>query len=244
MIDVDDEIAKTITKRAFKLDFKAVYKLIGDKPFLLAGGALCGDEVHDFDLYPDEEDGKPFDLQEVAKAIKDPASGATLLFESKNALTVKLNEKGQVVQFCVYRKPSLEELVKSFDFSHIQVGIRFRGNGCAPYHEHVFYTDAFVVANVTRRTVYTGSEYPMSSLMRLFKYHKRGKLMKREAAQATMKILKDVLERGYENYEDYKKQLDAIDLQYEGMQEAFDLYKAFCDKGLCQHVRGESLNDV
>lgn len=244
MIDVNDEIANTITKRAFKLDFKAVYKLIDDKPFLLAGGALCGDEVHDFDLYPDEEGGKPFSLHEVAEAIKAPESGATLLFESKNALTVKLHEKGQVVQFCVYSKRSLQELVESFDFSHIQVGIRFRGNGCAPYREHVFYTDAFVAANVTRRTVYTGSEYPMSSLMRLFKYHKRGKLTKRETAQAVMKILKDVLERGYENYSDYRKQLDAIDLQYEGMQEAFDLYKTFCDKGLCQHVQGESWNDV
>lgn len=244
MIDVHNEIAKTVTKRAFKLDFEAVYKLIGNKAFLLAGGALCGDEVHDFDLYPDEEDGKPFSLQEVAKAVADPASGATLLFESRNALTVKLHERGQVVQFCAYSKRSLQELVESFDFSHIQVGIRFRGNGCAPYHEHVFYTDAFVVANVTRRTVYTGSEYPLSSLMRLFKYHKRGKLTKREAAQASMKILKDVLERGYENYVDYKEQLDAIDLQYEGMQEAFDLYRTFCAKGICRHVQGESLNDV
>lgn len=244
MIDVENEIANTITKRAFKLDFDTVYSLIGQRPFLLAGGALCGDEVRDFDLYPDEEDGQPFSLQEVANAVRKPASKATLLFESKNALTVKLHKSGQVVQFCAYSKRSLKELVESFDFSHIQVGIRFRGNGCAPYHEHVFYTDAFVVANVTRRTAYTGSEYPLSSLMRLFKYHKRGKLTKYETARESMKILKDVLTRGYENYEDYKNQLDAIDLQYEGMQEAFDLYKAFCAKGIVEYVSRRPRNDA
>ena len=240
MIDVNDEIAKTVVKRAYKLDFGTVYNLLDGKPFLLAGGALCGDEVHDFDLYPNEEDGDAFNLQDVWSAIKGPESGATVLFTSKNALTVKLHESGQVVQFCAYRKRSLQELVESFDFSHIQVGVRFRGNGCAPFFEHVFYTDAFVVANVTRRTVYTGSEYPLSSLMRLFKYHKRGKLTKRETAQATMKILKDVLDRGYENYDDYKGQIDAIDLQYEGMQEAFDLYKTFGAKGIVEHFSREA----
>lgn len=235
MIDVDEEIARTIAKRAFRLDFEKVYDLIDGKPFLLAGGALCGDEVHDFDLYPDVEG--PFSIAEVKDAVRAPDSGASLLFESANALTVKLHDKNQVVQFCTYRKPSLEDLVKSFDFSHIQVGIRFRGNGCFPFHEHVFYTDGFVVANVTRRTAYTGSEYPLSSLMRLLKYHKRGKLTKAEAAQAAFRIMKDVVDRGYESYADYKDQLDAIDLGYPGMQDAFDLYKAFAKRGIVEHVR-------
>ena len=237
MIDVDDEIARTIAKRAFRLDFKKVYDLVDGKPFLLAGGALCGDEVHDFDLYPDDEEGPAFSIAEVKDAVCTPDSGASLLFKSANALTVKLHDKNQVVQFCAYRKPSLEELVKSFDFSHVQVGVRFRGNGCAPYLERVFYTDAFVLANVTRRTVYTGSEYPLSSLVRLFKYHKRGKLTKAEAAQATFKIMKDVLDRGYEDYADYKDQIDAVDLAYSGMQEAFELYKAFAKRGIVEHVR-------
>jgi len=243
MIDVDNKIAMAVANRAFRLDFDTVYKLVDYKPFYLAGGSLCGDEVHDFDLYP--EPGKPFDATEIEHMIETTcAADAAVVHKSPNALTVRLLAKNQIVQFCSYRKPSLEALVDSFDFSHIQVGIAFRGNGCAPYHDHVYYTDAFVVANVTRRTVYTGSEYPLSSLMRLFKYHKRGKLTKREAAQASMKILKDVLERGYENYADYKDQLNAIDLQYEGMQEAFDLYKTFCDKGICRHVQGESRNDA
>lgn len=238
MIDVENKIAKTIASRAFKLDFKTVYKLIDNKPFYLAGGSLCGDEVHDFDLYP--VFGDPFNAENIAAKITETCGkDAVTVYKSTNALTVRLLAKNRVVQFCSYMKPTLEELVDSFDFSHIQVGIAFRGNACAPFHEHVYYTDAFVLANVTRKTVYTGSEYPLSSLVRLFKYHKRGKLNKTETTQAVMKIVKDVVDRGYENYEDYKNQLDAVDLGYPDMEEAWALYKSFAAKGLVTHT----LND-
>ena len=51
-----------------------------------------------------------------------------------------------------------------------------------------------------------------------------------------MKIMKDIICRGYENYEDYKNQLDAVDLGYPDMEEAFDLYKAFCNQGLVTYT--------
>lgn len=238
MIDIEDKIAKTITNRAHRLDFETVYKLIDDKPFYLAGGSLCGDEVHDFDLYPVHND--PFAIGNIeAKITETCGKDAVVVYKSPNALTVRLLAKNQIVQFCSYRKTSLEALVDSFDFSHIQVGIAFRGNGCAPFHEYVYYTDAFVLANVTRKTVYTGSEYPLSSLVRLFKYHKRGKLNKTEATQAVMKIVKDVVDRGYENYTDFKNQLDAVDLGYPDMKEAWELYKSFAAKGLVEHTLEE-----
>lgn len=238
MIDIEDKIAKTITNRAYRLDFKTVYKLIGDKPFILAGGSLCGDEVHDFDLYPEYDN--PFTVKGIEARITETyAKDAVVVYKSPNALTVRLLAKNQIVQFCSYKKPSLEELVDSFDFSHIQVGIEFRGNGCAPFYEYVYYTDEFVLANVTRKTAYTGSEYPLSSLVRLFKYHKRGKLNKTETAQAVMKILKDVVDRGYEDYNDFKNQLDAVDLGYPDMEEAWELYKSFAAKGLVAHTLGD-----
>lgn len=234
MIDIEDKIAKTITNRAYRLDFETVYKLIDDKPFYLAGGSLCGDEVHDFDLYPVHYD--PFTVGNIeAKIMEMCGKDAVVVYKSPNALTVRLLAKNQIVPFCSYRKTSLEALVDSFDFSHIQVGIEFRGNGCAPFHEYVYYTDAFVLANVTRKTVYTGSEYPLSSLVRLFKYHKRGKLNKTETTQAVMKIVKDVVDRGYEDYTDFKNQLDAVDLGYPDMEEAWELYKSFAAKGLVEY---------
>lgn len=230
MIDVKDEIKKTITNRAYKLDYETVYWLVRDRPFILAGGALCGDEVRDYDIYPDADCRFVMDDVE-ALAIGDPKR-AEVLCKTANALTVKLVKKNQIVQFCKYEKPSLEELVKSFDFSHIQVGIGFRGNGCGPYHEHVFYTDDFVLANVTRRTVYTGSEYPLSSLMRLMKYNKRGKLTRIDTMRSAMSILKDVIDRGYKNKDDFKTQLDAVDLGIPEMAEASELYFSMVKRGM------------
>ena len=230
MIDVDDEIKKTIANRAYKLDFDTVYKLVEDHPFILAGGSLCGDEVHDYDVYPDE--CSKFGFDDLERKVGEMQDKAEIVFKSPNAITVKLIDKDQIVQFCKYSKPSLEELVKSFDFSHVQVGIGFRGNGCGPFYEHVYYTDAFVISNVTRRTVYTGSEYPLSSLMRLMKYNKRGKLTRAETIRAAASILKDVIDRGYKDDADFKNQMDAIDLSIPDMKEASDLYTSLFEKGL------------
>lgn len=102
--------------------------------------------------------------------------------------------------------------------------------------DSVYYTDEFVLANVVRRTTYTGSEYPLSSLVRLFKYAKRDKLTRVGVAQAAMKTMKDILARGYENYDDFKSQLDAVDLGIPGMREAFELFKMCVARGLVRHT--------
>lgn len=234
---IDEEIAKEVVRRAYRLDFDAVYRLIGNKPFFLAGGSLCGDPVNDFDLYPDP--AEPFDSTAVLDAISAEPGKYRLLAKTANAITARLLDKDQIVQFCLYRKPSLDALVKSFDFSHVQVGIGFAGRGEPPHADMEYHTDEFVLANVTRRTAYTGSEYPLSSLVRLFKYAKRNKLTRIGTARAAMKILKDVLVRGYENYDDFKSQIDAVDLGLPDMQEAFELYETCVAKGLVEHVRRE-----
>lgn len=38
---------------------------------------------------------------------------------------------------------------------------------------------------------------------------------------------------------DFKSQVDAVDLGLPGMQEAFELYQTCVDKGLVEHVREE-----
>lgn len=234
---VIEEIDKEVVRRAYRLDFEAVYELLDDRPFFLAGGSLCGDPVNDFDLYPSPV--VPFNSSTVLDVVLANPGKYKLLSKTRNAVTVKLLAKDQVVQFCSYQKPSLMELVKSFDFSHIQVGIEFTGDKEPPHADAVYYTDEFVLANVKRRTMYTGSEYPLSSLVRLFKYAKRDKLTRIGVAQAVMKILKDVLDRGYENYDDFKSQIDAVDLGLPDMEEAFELYKMCAAKGLVEYTRQE-----
>ena len=235
---INKKIDEEVARRAHRLDFGTVYELIGNRPFFLAGGSLCGDPVNDFDLYPDPT--MPFNRTAVKAAVLANPGKYELLANTPNAITVKLINKAQVVQFCSYQKPSLIALVESFDFSHIQVGIRFTGDGKPPHANDVYYTDEFILANVTRRTVYTGSEYPLSSLIRLFKYAKRNKLTRIGVARAVMKILKDVLNRGFENYDDFKSQIDAIDLCLPDLQEAFELYQTCFAEGLVTHTREEN----
>ena len=236
--NIGDEIAKVVVRRAYRLDFETVYKLLDNKPFILAGGSLCGDPVNDFDLYPDSTN--PYSMAAVRESIDAHRDKVKFLSSTRNAITVKLVDEDQVVQFCSYRKPTLFDLVKSFDFSHIQVGIRFTGDGEPPHADAEYHTQEFVLANVARRTAYTGSEYPLSSLVRLFKYAKRDKLTRVGVAQAAMKIMKDILVRGYENYDDFKSQLDAVDLSVPELREAWELYRTCCDKGLVVNVRKEN----
>ena len=233
MIDAGDTIKCTIVQRAYKLQYDRVYEILGGKPFILAGGALCGDTVHDFDIYPVKTD--PYTCADLLRALrmKKPVD-VSIVAQTKNALTVLLSG-GQVVQFCSYSKPSLEELVKSFDFSHIQVGVMFTGNPEPPHADGVYYTDAFVMSNVTRCTEYTGSEYPLGSIVRTLKYYKRGKLPRATAARSIVKMLADVLNRGYAGYADFKDQLDAIDLGLPDCAEANALYSAAKTRGLVKN---------
>ena len=138
----------------------------------------------------------------------------------------------QVVQFCRYCRPSLEELVKSFDFTHIQAGITFPGYGDGPNSGDAYCTEGFIAAALTRSTEYVASEYPFSSIVRVGKYLARGRLTRVGAAKAVAKALADFLRRGFRDYADFKDQLDAIDLSLEECKEASELYEAVRKRGL------------
>lgn len=225
---LNDRIRATILKRASRLQHERVYDLVFDRPFILAGGALCGDPVHDFDIYPAPD--KPFSPADVAAAVELERTGkgaldVSVVARTKNAVTVLLSG-GQKVQFCSYLKPSLEELVGSFDYSHVQVGVRFPAQRRPPDASCVYYTDEFVLANVTRETEYTGSEYPLSSVVRALKYYKRGKMTRATASRSILKAMADLVRRGYNDYADFKDQLDAIDLGLPDGNEARELWEA------------------
>jgi len=220
---------RAVLRRAFKLDYKTVYKLLDDSPFILAGGALCADKVNDYDLYPVE--GQPFDWYKIECKLEE-MRGKTL-FHSANALTTEL-PNGQVVQFCSYHKPTLKELVQSFDFTHIQAGIQFIGHGEDPSSDDVYVTGEFVAASVSGRTQYDGSEYPFSSLIRAGKYQARGRLTRIEAARTSARILDDILKRGFKDYADFKDQMDAIDLGMDESAEASNLWDTARKRGLVE----------
>ncbi len=190
---------KRIESRLKNIDFGE----IGISHFYLAGNSLNAGMLHDLDLFPVDE--KAF------KKIDWKAIGVKVISKTPNATTVKVS--GQTLQFCNYWHSSLKELVESFDFAHIKVGAEVTINEGVVAVDKIYMSPDFILARTTGKTFFTGSEYPLSSLIRLSKYHKRGDLiLGNQFIFECLAILVAILERGFKDYQDFKNQLDAVDL--------------------------------
>jgi hypothetical protein len=124
--------------------------------YYLAGSAIASNKIRDIDVFPVE--GEEFNIPKTGRIVT-----------TKNAITIK-NEPP--IQFCSYRKESLEALIRSFDFSHIQAGAHIRSGEVIA----VQWTEEFLYAKASNSSSFVGSEYPLSSLVRLPKYFKRGEI--------------------------------------------------------------------
>jgi hypothetical protein len=206
MNKIEELFSKRIEKR-LKPFAGVLRSVLGSKPgFYFAGGGLLKD-CHDIDLFPMS--------QGDFNGLEFPES-YVCLGQTRNAQTIKQLSTGKIIQLCSYYHPSLKELVNSFDFSHIQIGAEMafigKGEDLSLVVEHLYYTDAFTDAHSLEQTWYVGSEYPMSSLIRLFKYKERGVLPSRLYIGQAVIILADIVKRGFRDYNDFKDQLDAVDL--------------------------------
>ena len=210
--------------------------------YFVAGNSCNAAAPHDFDIYPW---GNDFDFYSIGSRVK--SVGGYVISKTRNALTVNIN--GQVVQFCNYNKHDLISLIESFDFAHIQVGVAVKivwrpsdfedhdpGGYDSSYIQYAEYTDYWQRAHMLETTWYTGSEYPLSSLLRVMKYFKYGCYAnKHEYKKDILNILNDIISRGYEDYKDYKDQLAAVDLlllEPEEQESAWNLYETCGNKGL------------
>ena len=222
MIDemFEESIKLQLAKRIeLRMPFaKKIYDAIGS--FFVAGNSLNEDTPNDFDVYPTH--AGQFD------DIRTKIGEDNVVYVTKNATTCNID--GKIVQFCNYFKsPWLIDLLKSFDFAHVQVGAQCTkdlGDGSIFVPN---FTPDWLVAKSTGTTFYTHSDYPMSSLVRIGKYIKRGNFNGKSYMRDIMMILTDILNRGIKDYEDFKSQLDAIDLLLlgEDVDVALDLFHAF-----------------
>jgi len=184
--------------------------------FYVGGNSLNKQPPNDIDIFPVKT---LFTFEQASKL-------GNVVSSTKNAMTVKVDlEKtishqtvdGQneievggktiTVQLCNYLHDDLEKLVNSFDFSHIQIGAEVSHNDI-----RVYYTKNYEDAKMCQSTEYIGSEYPLSSLIRAFKYAKRGDFAGNSHIFSVLKVLTDVVHRGFDGFDDFKDQLDAIDL--------------------------------
>lgn len=209
--------------------------------YYVAGNSCNAAVPNDFDLYPA---CGSFSFKAIEKRI--PSVDGYVVCKTRNAMTCNIG--GKIVQFCNYKKNSLEHLVLSFDFAHIQIGakvvIEWRpgdfeddpGGYDRSYVDEVYYTDDWLNAHALETTWYTGSEYPLSSLMRMQKYAQRGCYSsKHECKVDALRILSGIVRRGYDDYQDFKDQLSAIDMMLLTEKEreaARELYIACCKRNL------------
>ena len=244
------ESIKDVIKDRMDQRLKNIYSAIAiclsydHDSYFVAGNSCNAAAPHDFDIYPW---GKSFDFKGIKSRVE--SVGGYVVIETRNALTVNIN--GKVIQFCNYRKSNLIELIESFDFAHIQIGVAVEivwrpgdfedDTGGYDYSKikYVEYTDYWQRAHMLETTWYTGSDYLLSSLLRTTKYFQRGCYAKKhEYKKDILNILNDIISRGYENYKDYKDQLAAIDLlllEPEEKEAAWNLWKTCCGHGLVEH---------
>ena len=193
---MDKQLYDTLKERAKRLKVAERIGAIVGGSFLLAGGALTKDDnPKDFDIYGVE---KPI--------VIDSLHYLHTVKETRNAVTARID--GQVVQFCKYHKPTPQELVESFDFAHCMAGAVFSESG--ELLDVVYAASFEVYERIGGSTWYTGSEYPLSSLMRCMKFQKRGLFHDYDYKPSVINILCDIIKRGFKDNADYYDQCASI----------------------------------
>lgn len=216
---MDETILRERARRL--LDPKVIAGIL-EQPFVLAGGAMRSAEPRDYDIFGYD---RPIDLSEVEWRCRE-RTDTIVVTTTDNAVTV--DRKGQIIQFCKHFKPTALGLVESFDFSHVQAGAVFDGEGRI---ETFVCTSAFEDVELYHATpYYTGSEYPLSSLARLVKFKARGDFLPRGDdyfIAEIMAIFCDIVRRGFTGEEDFCAQCAAISASFEYVDptELYDLLK-------------------
>lgn len=256
MKSIKDIIKERMDQRLSNLYFAiAICLSYKHQGYFVAGNSCNASASHDFNLYPWYS--KKFDFKGIKSRIE--SVGGYVIIETRNALTVNIG--GNTVQFCNYWKPDLISLIESFDFAHIQIGVAvniewrhgdFENDigGCGYKYstiKFVEYTDNWQRAHMLETTWYTGSDYPLPSLLRTVKYFQRGAYANKfEYKKDIINILNNIISRGYEDYHDYKDQLAAIDLlmfEHEEKEAAWNLYLTCGERGLVKKFTANEWED-
>jgi len=171
----------------------------GINEFYIGGNSLNRGKPRDYDLFPVKKND--FDKSGMGKYT---------IISTKNARTIRYLD--MVIQMCNYHHESLAALIESFDFAHIKVGAHVVCDEIGIEAGEIYYSQDWLIAKSVESTRYTGSEYPLSSLIRCLKYHGRGDYSGVSYMGDVIEILTDIIRRGFVDYDDFKDQLDAVDL--------------------------------
>jgi len=145
-------------------------KELGLTRFFVCGGALRPNEpINDFDLYPINDVAFSHIRDRLALLKKYPF-GRTV-----NADSYFIN--GYLVQLSKYMGNTIEEIVKDFDFAHTKFGVRVRLVDGRYKVVKCYFSAEYKDYVISGKNKYTkGQAHPLDSLIRAFKYAKRGLL--------------------------------------------------------------------
>jgi len=213
-----DKLEESIKSKAYWVLSRMKDMTVGEYDFIIAGGCLTG-KVNDVDIFP----VCAGDFEALAKDFERTGE---VVGKTKNAVTYTASP--WPVQVCSYCRSTLGELVESFDYSHIKAGVLVEHDGFRNSIKEVYVSNDLVESRLTQTVRFTGSEYPLSSLIRVGKYYKRGAIGKGDYIGSVLGCVTAIVDRGFRGYDDFKDQLDAVDLGLlpEEMQ------------GLCTHEIG------
>jgi len=136
---------------------------LGIDKFIIAGSSLRpNEEINDFDIFPISEN--QFD------ELKEKAYLTT-----HNAYSLYLN--GHKIQFASYSGITVKDIVESFDFASTKLGARMDFLSGKYYVSDIYLSDDYIESVISGKNKYCcGKTHPLESLIRAFKYHKRGLL--------------------------------------------------------------------
>jgi hypothetical protein len=171
---LEKDLTETIKRRILSRIDLDLFKLLEIDNFYIAGNSLNESTPNDIDIYPV---GEAFSYDYFVHCLKKKElSGAKIVSNTKNATTLRYKET--IYQFYKYKKNSLKELVESFDFAHIKIGVFFKKDYVTNYSiKEVYISDDYIRARLFKNSFYTGSEYPLSSLLRINKYIARDEFL-------------------------------------------------------------------
>lgn len=191
-------LTKEIAKRAEKVRRAIAAHWTKSEPFrcIVAGGCLAASHVNDVDLFP-------------VGSVEIPPLPLVKLSTSRNATTY--GAEPWPIQVCSYRHETVETLIESFDFAHVQAGAELLLGGDDARVVRVAFTQAFVESNAAHTSWFTGSAYPLSSLIRAGKYYP-DRMPRAAYVRSVINAIAATVGRGFKDWEDFKDQIDAVDL--------------------------------
>lgn len=226
MNNVEVVIKDRINKRVSKAFLEFIYSDLNIKEFYIGGNSLNRATPSDIDIYPvKKEDIYIFN---TLKSGNFNNKLFKLITFSKNAITFSFEKT--IYQACNYYHDSLIKLVESFDFAHIKIGAKISIDSLSNMNIIPYISKDWEEAHLLESTYFTKSEYPLSSLIRAFKYYKREDFSGNSHIYSILSILNSIITRGFNGYSDFKNQLDAVDLGLvpEDLKESTDiLYNLF-----------------